>query len=112
MPGLWRGPHRAGPGGLLLCSGLWSAPSHALELNQATEAELDRLNGMGPALNRRVRAARDQHAFTDWSDFLRRVAGVGVSKARAFSDQGLTVNAQPFLNQGSDQRNSSPAALQ
>ena len=70
--------------------------AHALELNQASEAELDGLRGMGPALNRQVRHARAQHAFTDWADFQARVAGVGTSKARAFSEQGLTVNGQTY----------------
>ncbi|MEY4363104.1 MAG: hypothetical protein RLZZ24_456 [Pseudomonadota bacterium] len=73
-----------------------SGASLALELNQANEAELDSLRGMGPALNRRVRQAREQQAFTNWSDFLRRVSGVGASKARLFSDQGLTIEGQPF----------------
>ena len=70
--------------------------AQALELNRASEAELDGLRGMGPALNRQVRLARAQHAFTDWADFQARVAGVGAAKARAFSEQGLTVNGQPY----------------
>ena len=71
-------------------------PVSALELNQATEAELDSLKGLGPALNRRVREARAQRAFRDWADFQQRVSGMGVHKARAFSEQGLTVQGQPF----------------
>ena len=70
--------------------------AHALELNQASEAELDSLRGMGPALNRQVRQAREHHTFTDWADFQARVAGVGAAKARAFSEQGLTVNGQAY----------------
>jgi len=69
-------------------------PASALELNQATEAELDSLKGMGPALNRRVREARAQRAFRDWADFQQRVSGMGVHKARTFSEQGLTVQGQ------------------
>ena len=71
-------------------------PVYALELNQATEAELDSLKGMGPALNRRVREARAQQAFRDWADFQQRVSGMGGHKARAFSEQGLTIQGQPF----------------
>ena len=87
-------PHRRVLGllGLLIAMGA----AHALELKQASEAELDSLRGMGPALNRQVRLARAQHAFTDWADFQARVAGVGPAKARAFSEQGLTVNGQPY----------------
>jgi competence protein ComEA len=68
----------------------------ALELNQATEAELDSLKGMGPALNRRVRAARTEQVFRDWADLQQRVSGIGAAKARAFSEQGLTVQGQAF----------------
>jgi len=71
-------------------------PVYALELNQATEAELDSLKGMGPALNRRVRQARAQQAFRDWADFQQRVSGMGSHKARSFSEQGLTVQGQAF----------------
>jgi competence protein ComEA len=70
--------------------------SLALELNVATEAELDSLKGMGPALNRRVREARTERAFRDWSDLQQRVSGIGAHKARAFSQQGLTVQGQSF----------------
>lgn len=73
---------------------LMSGSAAALDINQATEAELDSLKGMGPALNRRVREARSQRAFSDWADVQRRVSGMGASKARTFSDQGLTVQGQ------------------
>ena len=66
----------------------------ALELNQATEAELDSLKGMGPALSARVLQARQTRGFADWTDFMRRVPGVGTAKAEAFAAQGLTVNGQ------------------
>ena len=74
----------------------WSGPAWALELNQATEAELDSLKGMGPALNRRVREARAEQVFRDWADLQQRVSGIGANKARAFSQQGLTVQGQSF----------------
>ena len=70
--------------------------SWALELNQASEAELDGLKGMGPALNRRVREARAVRAFSDWADLQQRVSGIGAHKARTFSQQGLTVQGQPL----------------
>lgn len=88
---------------LVLLSGIgslgglgWSCPSWALELNLATEAELDSLKGMGPALNRRVREARAEGAFRDWADVQQRVSGIGANKARVFSQQGLTVQGQSF----------------
>ena len=66
----------------------------ALELNQATQAELDNLRGLGPAFTRRVLAARSQQPFKDWPDLMRRVSGMGPRVARKLSDQGLTVQGQ------------------
>ena len=80
----------------VLLVGLGMGSATALELNQASEAELDSLRGMGPALNREVRQARDQSPFADWTDFQARVTGVGAAKARAFSQQGLTINGQAY----------------
>lgn len=74
-----------------LCTSAW-----ALELNLATEAELDGLKGMGPSLSRKVLAARANKAFTDWADFRLRVSGVGLAKAKQFSEQGLIVAGQVF----------------
>lgn len=68
----------------------------ALELNQASEAELDGLKGMGPSLSRKVLAARKLQPFASWADFRQRVPGVGVAKATAFSNQGLTIQGHPF----------------
>ena len=84
---------------LSLGVGLWLVvpiSAFALELNQATEAQLDSLKGMGPALNRRVREARTERVFSDWADFQKRVSGMGAVKARAFSQQGLTIQGQSF----------------
>ena len=66
----------------------------ALEINQATEAELDNLRGLGPAFTRRVLAARSQQPFKDWPDLMRRVSGMGPRVARKLSEQGLTVQGQ------------------
>lgn len=74
-----------------LCTSAW-----ALELNLATEAELDGLKGMGPSLSRKVLAARANKAFTDWADFRQRVSGIGLAKAKQFTEQGLTVAGQVF----------------
>lgn len=87
-------------GRMVLCAALCGPlVAHALELNQATEAELDSLRGIGPALSRRVMAARQVQAFTDWSDFLQRVSGLGPAKAQSFSDQGLTVQGKAYTRQ-------------
>lgn len=68
----------------------------ATEANQATEAELDSVKGLGPASTARILQAREQSPFKDWADFLRRVKGFKGSSAARLSEAGLTVNGQPF----------------
>ena len=68
----------------------------ALDINQANEAELDSFKGMGPSLSAKVLTARSQGPFKDWTDLMQRVSGIRQNKARQFSEQGLTVNGQPF----------------
>ena len=68
----------------------------ALDINQANEAELDSVKGMGPSLSAKVLTARSQGPFKDWTDLMQRVSGIRQNKAQQFSEQGLTVNGQPF----------------
>jgi competence protein ComEA len=68
----------------------------ALDINQASEADLDSLRGVGPATTLRVLAERGQRPFTDWADLMARVKGLRARAARKLSDQGLTVNGLPF----------------
>ena len=77
---------------LLLCCNT----ALALDINQANEAELDSIKGMGPALSAKVLRARAQGSFKDWPDLMRRVSGIRQNKAQQFSEQGLTVNDQAF----------------
>ncbi len=81
----------------LLFAGLTLAflsPAMALDINQASEAELDGLRGIGPPFTRRLMAARSQQPFKDWSDLMQRVSGMGPRVAKSLSDQGLTVQGQ------------------
>jgi len=70
----------------------------ALDINQANEAELDSIKGMGPALSAKVIKARELGAFKDWQDLMQRVSGIRQNKAMQFSEQGLTVNGQAFTS--------------
>jgi competence protein ComEA len=81
---------------LLLLLGLL-APASALEVNLATEAELDGLRGLGPAFTRRVLSERDIRPFSDWSDLMRRISGMGRLTAQRLSAQGLTVDGQGLV---------------
>ena len=79
--------------GILACACLSVS---ALEINQANEAELDSIKGMGPAMTRKVLIARAEKPFTNWKDLMLRVSGIGKAKAQQFSDQGVVVNGQSF----------------
>jgi competence protein ComEA len=68
----------------------------ALDINQANEAELDSVKGMGPALSAKVLKARSNGPFKDWQDLMQRVSGIRQNKAKQFSEQGLTVDGQAF----------------
>lgn len=66
-----------------------------LEINTATQAQLESLPGIGPALAERILAARAIAPFADWADLHRRVKGIGPATARKLSDAGLRVQGQP-----------------
>jgi competence protein ComEA len=66
------------------------------DLNQATEIELDGLNGLGPGITRQILSERSKGAFHDWADVMRRVKGIGPQKARKLSDQGLRVQGHAY----------------
>jgi len=71
--------------------------AHAeLEINQASEAQLDSLLHVGPALSQKILNQRQQSPFADWSDLIRRVPGIGPKRARQLSYQGLTVQGQAY----------------
>ena len=79
--------------GALVCAQL---SVFALEINQANEAELDSIKGMGPAMTRKVLNARAEKPFINWKDLMSRVTGMGKNKAQQFSDQGVLVNGLAF----------------
>ncbi|MET3496100.1 ComEA family DNA-binding protein [Variovorax boronicumulans] len=68
----------------------------AVDANKGTEAELDGLKGVGPAMSKRILDARKQGEFKDWPDLMQRVKGVKEKTAEKLSAEGLTVNGQSF----------------
>jgi competence protein ComEA len=82
---------------MVTCCGLltpWT--TLALDLNTATEAELDGLSGFGPAFTARVMQARAERPFQDWADFMRRVKGVREATAGRLSRQGARIQHTAF----------------
>ena len=68
----------------------------AVDVNQASEAELDGIKGLGPATSRLIVAERNQSRFRNRADFIGRVKGLGDKSAARFSAQGMTVNGEAY----------------
>jgi competence protein ComEA len=68
----------------------------AVDINKASQAELESVKGIGPSLSTKIMSERQKAPFKDWNDLTTRVKGVGDSAASKFSQNGLTVNGAPF----------------
>ena len=83
-----------------LCALVLLAPlpvlSEAVDVNAATEAQLDGVLGLGPATTRLILAERDRARFKNWQDLIARVKGLGPKAAVKLSDAGLNVDGQPY----------------
>jgi competence protein ComEA len=81
---------------MLVASGFAGLSWAQVELNKASEIDLDGLRGLGPSLTRQVLGERQHKAFADWADVMQRVKGIGPSKAASLSDQGVRVQGQVY----------------
>ncbi len=68
----------------------------AVDINKATEAELDGIKGIGPTTTKMILAERKKSEFKSWDDLISRVKGVGEKSAAKFSASGLTVGGAPY----------------
>jgi competence protein ComEA len=80
-----------------------AASAMAVDVNRATQAELEALSGVGPAIAGKILDERKKAPFKDWTDFIDRVQGVGENNAAKLSADGLTVG-------GSSYKGAAPAA--
>ena len=78
---------------LMLCASIAMA---AVDVNKATEAQLDSIKGIGPVTSKLIMSERKKGEFKSWEDFIERVKGVGDDKAAKLSAAGLTVNGASF----------------
>jgi competence protein ComEA len=76
------------------------AAAAAVDANKASQAELESVKGVGPALSGKIIAARQKAAFKDWSDMVDRVAGMGPGNAARLSQNGLTVAGSAYAAPG------------
>lgn len=70
----------------------------AVDVNEATVADLDSIKGIGPGTSAKILEQRKGAKFKDWSDFIQRVPGIGEKRAAKLSSEGLTVNGAAFKN--------------
>lgn len=68
----------------------------AVDVNKASEADLDGVKGIGPATSKQILAERKKSEFKDWDDLMRRVKGIGEARAAKLSADGLTVDGKTF----------------
>ncbi|MEX8518518.1 MAG: ComEA family DNA-binding protein [Leptothrix sp. (in: b-proteobacteria)] len=81
--------------GLLMA--LFAALSQAaVDVNKGSQAELESVRGIGPAMSARLLDERKKSAFKDWTDLIDRIKGIGPGNASKFSEAGLTVNGSLY----------------
>jgi competence protein ComEA len=75
----------------------------AVDVNKATEAELDGVKGIGPVTTKLILSERKKGEFKNWDDFIARVKGVGDKSAAKFSAEGLTVSGSAYTGAGAQE---------
>ena len=76
---------------------LFAVAAHAaVDVNKASQAELETIKGIGPSMSGKILDERKKGTFKDWPDMVGRVQGVGPGNAARFSSDGLTVNGAAF----------------
>ncbi len=68
----------------------------AVDVNKASEADLDSIKGIGPGTSAKIIEQRKAAPFKNWGDLMTRVSGIGAKRASSLSEQGLTVNGEAF----------------
>ena len=78
--------------------GLFVAAAFAasIDVNKATQAELEGLKGVGPGIATKIMDERKKSQFKDWNDLVDRVKGIGDANAAKLSIEGLTVNGSAY----------------
>ncbi len=72
----------------------------AVDVNKATDAELDGVKGIGPVKTKLITSERKKGEFKNWEDFISRVKGIGEKSAAKLSAEGLTVNGAAYTGAG------------
>ena len=92
---------------LMLCATLAMA---AVDVNKATDAQLDGVKGVGPVTSKLILSERKKGEFKDWQDFIERVKGIGDARAAKLSAEGLTVNGKAYKATAASKKDDKAAA--
>lgn len=68
----------------------------AVDVNKASQAELEAVKGIGPSVAGKILDERKKGSFKDWNDVMQRIGGIKSAKAAKLSSAGLTVNGDVF----------------
>ena len=60
----------------------------AVDINLASEAELDGVKGFGPSTTARILTERQKARFKDWNDLMARIKGIKPASAAKLSANG------------------------
>ena len=82
----------------------------AVDVNTASEADLDSVKGIGPGTSGKLMEQRKAGKFKDWPDLIARVPGIGEKRAAQLSAEGLTVNGAKFQPTAAEKPASKPKA--
>lgn len=72
------------------------AAQASVDVNKASQADLETLRGIGPSLSAKILEARKAGEFRHWNDLVDRVQGVGPASAAKLSQAGLTVSGTSY----------------
>ena len=79
---------------LLAIGGLGIASAEPINVNTATQSELESIKGIGPSKAKTIIAERlDGGHFQDANDLQKRVRGIGMKSVEKMVDNGLTIEA-------------------
>ena len=68
----------------------------AVDVNKATQADLDGIKGVGPSTAEKILKERKNGDFKDWADLEHRVPGIKDKRAAKLSAAGLTVGGASY----------------
>lgn len=78
----------------LLIGSLGNAGAEPINVNTATQSELESIKGIGPAKAKTIIAERlDGGHFQDANDLQKRVRGIGMKSVEKMVDNGLTIES-------------------